>query len=48
MNGITPSSTVGTVYTGPVTVAVSTTIKAIAFKTGYNPSTVLTAGYAIS
>ena len=48
VDGSTPSSTVGTVYTGAISVAVSTTIKAIAFKTGYNSSTVLSAGYAIS
>lgn len=48
VDGSTPTHLVGTVYTGPVSVAVSTTIKAIAFKTGYNNSTVLSAGFAIS
>ena len=48
VDGSTPTHLVGTVYTGAISVAVSTTIKAIAFKTGYNNSTVLSAGYAIS
>jgi RHS repeat-associated protein len=47
-DGSTPTSTTGTVYTGPVTVGVNTTINAIAYKTGMGDSTVSTAAYAIT
>lgn len=47
-NGTTPSATVGTVYSGPITVASSTTLKAIATKSGANDSSVSSAAYIIN
>ena len=47
-DGSTPSSTVGTVYSGPVSVGTSLTLKAIAYKTGMTDSTVSSASYTIS
>ena len=35
-NGTTPSSTVGTVYSSPVSITATTTLKAIAYETGYD------------
>jgi len=47
-DGVTaPSATVGTVYTVPVTVAASATLKAIAYKTNQPTSAVATAAYVI-
>ncbi len=46
-NGSTPTSTSGTVYTGPITVTSNTTLKAIAYKTGLRDSAVSTAVYTI-
>jgi hypothetical protein len=40
LDGSTPSTTHGTLYSGPVTVDRTTTLKAIAFKSGMNPSLV--------
>jgi hypothetical protein len=47
-DGSTPTSTTGTLYTGPVTISVTTTLKAIAFASGLSDSTVSTATYTIS
>jgi formylglycine-generating enzyme required for sulfatase activity len=43
----TPTETVGTVYTTPITVSTSQTIKAVAYKSGSMTSDVSTASYAI-
>lgn len=47
-DGSTPSATVGTVYSGPVSITSSTTLKAIAYGTGLTASSVTTATYTIS
>lgn len=47
-NGTTPTSTTGTLYTGPVTVSASTTLKAIAYEGGLSDSALSTAVYTIS
>ncbi len=47
-DGSTPSSTVGTVYGGPVAVASSMTLKAIAYETGMTNSAVSSAAYTIN
>lgn len=47
-NGTTPSTTVGTVYAGPIAINATTTVKAIASKTGLTTSAVATAVYTIS
>ncbi len=47
-NGSTPTSTSGTVYSGPVSISVTTTLKAIAYKSGMTDSSVTTATYTIS
>ncbi|HLP25400.1 MAG TPA: discoidin domain-containing protein, partial [Acidobacteriota bacterium] len=46
-NGTTPTATTGTLYSGPVSVASSLTLKAIAFKSGLTDSTVTTASYTV-
>ena len=46
-NGSTPSSTVGTVYSGAITVSATATINAIAYATGMADSAVATAAYSI-
>lgn len=43
-DGTTPDNT-STLYTAPITISQSTTLKAIAYATGYNPSYVATATY---
>jgi len=47
LNGTTPN-TASKLYTGPFTIGVSTTLKAIAAKDGMNNSTVLIAAYTIN
>ena len=47
VNNTTPTTS-STEYTGPITIDVAKTIKAIATKTGYKPSTVAEATYTIS
>jgi len=47
-DGSTPSETVGTPYSGPVSVGSSMTLKAIAYGTGLTDSTVSSAGYTIT
>ena len=44
-NGQPPTATTGTVYTGPVTISRTTTLRAAAFKSGYLPSNVDTQTY---
>ena len=46
-DGSTPSDTVGTVYSTPVSISVNTTLKAIAYKGGMTNSSVTTGYYAI-
>jgi hypothetical protein len=46
-NGAVPT-TASTQYTGPVTITSATTIKAIAVKSGFTDSSVLTAAYTIA
>jgi|GEM_PF-5392387 len=48
VNGTTPSTTNGTVYAGPIPVNATTTLKAIAYKTGLTTSAVASATYTIS
>jgi hypothetical protein len=45
INGAEPTATTGLVYTGPITVSVTTTIRAAAFKPGHLPSNVDTQTY---
>ena len=47
-DGSTPSETAGTLYSGPMTVSATTTIKAIAYASGMPDSTVATATFTIS
>jgi hypothetical protein len=47
-DGSTPSETVGTVYSGPVTVSTNETLKAIAYKTGMADSAVAPAAYVMA
>jgi len=46
-DGSTPSDTVGTVYSGPLTVTATTTLKAIAYASGYTNTGVVTAAYHV-
>src|SRR5258708_12920726 len=43
----TPTSTVGTLYTGPVTISSTTTLQAIAYESGFIDSTVTSGTYTI-
>lgn len=47
-DGSTPTSTSGTVYSGAVSITANTTLKAIAYKSAMNDSTVSTAFYIIN
>ncbi|MGA3008461.1 MAG: choice-of-anchor tandem repeat GloVer-containing protein, partial [Opitutaceae bacterium] len=47
-DGSAPSSTTGTLYGSPVSIGVTTTLKAIAYKTGYNNSTITSGTYTIN
>ncbi|OZJ01666.1 hypothetical protein BZG36_05673, partial [Bifiguratus adelaidae] len=47
-DGSTPSSTVGALYSSPVSIASTTMLKAIAYKSGMSNSTVTSATYTIS
>ncbi|HTQ29577.1 MAG TPA: chitobiase/beta-hexosaminidase C-terminal domain-containing protein [Opitutaceae bacterium] len=46
-DGSTPSETAGTVYSGPVSISASGTLKAIAYAAGFSDSTVTSAAYTI-
>jgi uncharacterized protein (DUF1800 family) len=47
-NGTAPSRTAGTVYTGPITLTGTTSLRAIAYKDGLSDSPVLLGNYAIT
>ena len=47
-NGTTPSSSVGTVYSSPVSIAATATLEAIAYETGLTNSSVTTGVYTIN
>jgi chitinase len=47
-NGTTPTSTTGTLYSGPVSISTTTTLKAIAYKSGSTDSSVTSGTYTIS
>jgi len=47
-DGTEPSETIGTVYAAPVNIAATTTIKAIAYKTGMNTSQISNSSYVIN
>jgi RHS repeat-associated protein len=47
-DGSTPSETVGTVYSGPITVSSNVTLNAIAYQYGLADSTISTAAYTFS
>lgn len=47
-NGTTPTSSSGTLYSGPVAIAATTTLKAIAYKPGMTDSPVTSATYTIT
>ena len=47
-DGSTPSSSYGTLYTGPVTVSANTTLQAIAYQTNFVDSAVASASYTIN
>jgi hypothetical protein len=47
-NGTTPSESVGTVYSGAITISSTTNLKAIAYKSGLGNSQVLDATYTIT
>jgi hypothetical protein len=47
-DGSTPSSTTGTLYAGPITISSTTTVRAIAYASGMNPSAVTSATYTIN
>lgn len=48
LDGTTPTSTTGTLYSGPVAIATSATLKAIAYKTGLADSSVASGAYTIN
>jgi hypothetical protein len=48
IDGTEPSETIGFIYSGPVSISVTTTIKAIAYKTGMNTSLISNASYVIN
>ena len=48
IDGMTPSPTNGTTYSGPITINTTTTIKAIAIKSGMTDSAVASSTYTIS
>ena len=47
-DGSTPSETAGTVYSAPITVGSTMTVKAIAYKTGFTDSSVASATYTVT
>jgi hypothetical protein len=47
-DGSTPTSTTGTLYSSPVSIATTTTLKAIALASGFTDSSVSSANYTIS
>jgi len=47
-DGSTPSETMGTLYSGPVSISATTTLKAMAYESGFTDSAVASATYPIS
>ena len=47
-DGNEPSTSVGEIYNGPLNISETTTVKAIAYKTGMNPSLISNASYVIN
>ena len=47
-NGSAPSETVGTLYSGPITVSSTATINAIAYETGMTDSAISSAAYLVT
>lgn len=47
-NGSTPSSTSGTLYSSPIVISATTTLKAIAFKSGMSDSSITSATWTIN
>ncbi len=47
-DGNTPSETNGIIYSGPVSISMSTTLRAIAYETGFSDSSVTTAVYTLA
>ena len=47
-DGTTPSPTNGTGYTAPLEIPVTTSLKAMAFKSGWNNSNVVTGAYTVA
>jgi unsaturated rhamnogalacturonyl hydrolase len=47
-DGSTPSETAGTIYSGPVSISTTTTLKAMAYESGFTDSAVTSAIYTIS
>jgi uncharacterized repeat protein (TIGR03803 family) len=47
-NGTAPTTTTGTVYSGPVSINATTTLEAIAYETGYANSTVTSGTYTLT
>ncbi|MGA3007129.1 MAG: glycoside hydrolase family 88 protein [Opitutaceae bacterium] len=47
-DGSTPSETAGTIYSGPVSIASTTTLKAMAYESGMTDSAVVSATYTLS
>lgn len=47
-DGSNPTSTTGTLYSGPINVASTTTLRAIAYRSGWSDSTVSTGAYTIN
>ena len=47
-DGSTPSETAGTLYSGAITVSATTTIKAIAYESGWTDSSIASVGYTIT
>jgi hypothetical protein len=48
LDGSTPSETVGTIYSGPVNISSTVTLKAIAYKSGDTDSSIASAAYTIN
>ncbi len=48
IDGSTPTETNGAIYSGPVAISTTTTLQAIAYKTGYSDSLVTNASYVIN
>ncbi len=47
LDGSTPTATAGTLYTGPITITSSATLRAVAYGTGYTTSAVKSSSYTI-